>query len=301
MSVVLEISVKQKTTEIVKDSGNIWDRCECPSTLNSMQIREIESAWSSIPKKHTDGISDVNIYHTHGVSGGLYIPHNTYPNIRLNTGSVGSTSTIHHEVHHHMWETKRSSTEKTKFRKGVRKLMNEYGKSPTHYSDSYGKQVESSHVKKQHQMLAMCGESISNETPTIELAKPDYERFRSIAKKNARFKKISSKETVYNLNREEARLDRIACEYNSLPDKEKMNLVRKNHARLKEKLDAAGPAKYTEIFYNEVHSEVGAYINAEDSMRTRANLYNSKKPKWDHRINDDVIDKYIDLYRNVFE
>lgn len=199
MSVVLKIPIKQKYKGIDEGSGKIWDICECPFTLNMHQIKEIESAWSSIPKKYTDDITNVVMDRTYGVGGGQYVS-GTNPHIYLYIELGDSVCTIHHEVHHHIWSTKRLSIQKTKFRKGVRKLMNEYNKSPTAYSDSF---------------------------------------------------------------------------------------IKKN-------------IKYSSLFYDEVHSEVGTFINAEESMRARANFYNPNNPEWDQRINDDVIDKYVDLYHKVF-
>ena len=115
MSVVLEIPMKQKTEEICESSGNIWDRCKCPSTLNSMQIKEIEDAWSSIPKKYTDGITNVIIDHVQeDIGGGWYEGGSgIVADIYIANGSVvGSASTLHHEVHHHMWSIKRSYLKK---------------------------------------------------------------------------------------------------------------------------------------------------------------------------------------------
>ena len=269
-----------------------------------MQIKEIEDAWSSISKKYTDGITDVIIDHVQeDIGGGWYEGGSgIVADIYIANGSVvGSASTLHHEVHHHMWSIKRSYLKKIKFRKGVQKLMNKYGKSTTKYSDSYGKKKGMLKLKKQQQMLVLYVESISNNTPTIELANLEYVASRNTAKRNVRIKKTASKACVNVLNLEEAKLDRIVEEYDSLPDEEKMNLVKKNHEILKKKLDIIGPAKYSEQFYEEIHSEIGAFINAEESMRTCARLCSpTTKPEWDYRINDDVIDKYADLYMEVF-
>ena len=60
-------------------------------------------------------------------------------------------------------------------------------------------------------------------------------------------------------------------------------------------------AQRKEIFYNESHSETGSFIHAEKAMRERASFHDTKRLKWDHRINEEVIDKYVELYKEVFD
>ena len=55
------------------------------------------------------------------------------------------------------------------------------------------------------------------------------------------------------------------------------------------------------IFYNESHSETGSYIYAEKSMRDFATALGCRYAEYRQRINEDVIDKYVTLYKKVFQ
>ena len=54
------------------------------------------------------------------------------------------------------------------------------------------------------------------------------------------------------------------------------------------------------LFFNESHSETGSYIYAEKSMKDCESIYHPSQ-KHDPRINNNVIDRYVALYKRVFK
>lgn len=55
------------------------------------------------------------------------------------------------------------------------------------------------------------------------------------------------------------------------------------------------PGATDDLFYNEAHSEIGAYIYEKESIMEKSNA----KP-WYHEVSD-VMDQYVELYKNMFD
>lgn len=300
MSVVLEIPVKQKTKEIGEGSGNIWDRCACPSTLNSIQIREIESTWSLIPKKYTDDLNAVHITQIKSRGcGGLY--NITTQEVELRVGGVGASGTLLHEVHHHMWYTKRTPDQISKWKAGVDKIMEKHGLSPTKYSDSYGYVTGVEKLKELNAKIEEYQNAVETNNIQMEFCFSDYADAKKIISADDIRRAKNNKEPSAAMISMQERTMRAEESFKSKTNEEKRDMIFEKLDIMEEKRqEAEYTATRKEIFYNESHSETGAFVFAEESERAVSNLYDPKNPKWDARINDDVIDKYVDLYLEVF-
>lgn len=285
-------------------SDSMWLKTTASSKISEQQKKELDDTWRSIPKKFTDGISTLKLMPKSNfiVAGGKYFSGNSQLNMTV--AGPGVSSVLHHEVHHHMWWKKRMPEQLSKWTTGAEKIMAETGLSPTKYSDSYGKISGGAKLKKVDSEIDKYWAAFDTGSFTIEQCIPEYKEKEKKLKAHKRWlekanRSIDDDDTV---RRWELELKLAKDRFNRYDYDEKKQMADQRFKLLEEaRYITADKAKRKEIFYNESHSETGSYIHAEKAMRERASKYNPERPKWDHRINEEVIDKYVALYKEVFD
>ena len=283
-------------------SGNIWDKVDIPQGINPVEKTRLEAAWKDIPKKFTDGINKLTIRQCDViVSGGLYTPTADNGNIDIKLGkSCDGDSTLHHEVHHHMWRHKRAKNQIILWKIGVDELMKKYGKSPSRYSDSWASNQLKiiNKLKSDAEKLKI---KIDANKININMIFPDYRVSASLLRDIRRYGVCNELEMVKKAEAE-TKITDMKKRFGAMSAEEKMAKAASKHAELeKEYQKWKDRMIYGNDFYDESHSAVGEYIYAEQSTRKRAaTLYVPSWPKYDHRVNDDVIDEYVKLYMKVF-
>ena len=101
--------------------------------------------------------------------------------------------------------------------------------------------------------------------------------------------------------RDESMVPLIEEEYNRLSDSEKTQMPQITLGELRRlETNAMDNVEYEDELYSEAHAEAGAHIYEEESLRQRVGLYNPEELECDHRVNDDVIDAYVELYKKCF-
>lgn len=284
-------------------SGQIWSKSNLPLDISAAQQKELELAWVGIPKKYTDGISALRIMIGCGnAASGSYNSIGNYVNVRVgNIDGVGAASVLYHEVHHHLWYTKRTYVQLDEWRTGVLKIMSDHDMSPTRYSDTFAPKRELKRLEKMRVDLSKHRKDMDSGRITIELCYPTYKKLKRTISADIRWARKTYREVSDVTRRMETKLYEMKAEYDSLSDAGRMQKAKINYKEKEGKIsEHVSETCYREIFFNEAHSETGSYIHAEKSMRERSALYNPKHPKWDHRINEGVIEKYVALYRQVF-
>lgn len=268
-----EIIAKQKEFNDIISMSDVSD-------LSEKEREELEEVWHKIPTKFTSGIDNLTIEaNTSKVSGGEH----TDGLIRVFLG-IGSGSSLAHEIHHYMWFYKRTPNQQEKWKYGVRKIIQKYGKTPTKYSDSFH-QVELNDI--------IIGEEKLKQLKTKNKKNIDINLILGVDKALKWYDKRISLSGYNNIQMNEKT-------YTSLSDDIKIKTINELKYKHVEDVLELYDMFYNTNLYNESHSEVGAFIYAKESMIKRAECYDPKIPEWDHRINYDVIDKYVELYEEVF-
>ena len=160
-------------------SGYIWDYAEMPQYISEIQQKELEKAWSEIPKKYTRQVKKLIIRTSpHIISTGQYIgsTNTVIVNVGCNNSISGAPYTLQHEVHHNMWQNVRTALQKKKWKYGVREIMMETGKSSTIYSDSFAPSVKVlDQIRDLYDELAEHKNNVVNNVITIDICYPNYD------------------------------------------------------------------------------------------------------------------------------
>ena len=153
----------------------------------SAQKKELDDAWRIIPKKITDGISTLKFRAGDNIlgAGGRYTLNDT--SLNMSVGGAGVSSVLHHEVHHHMWWTKRTPERLSKWTDGVKKIMEKYKQSPTKYSDSYGKVKGVAKLKKIESKISKYWAALDTGEFTIEQCIPEYQEKKKMLESHKRW------------------------------------------------------------------------------------------------------------------
>ena len=267
---------------------DVWDIANRASAMSVEQGREIEQAWMKIPRKYTGGITRISIKRRRwtSASGGSYYGRSASVNLSL---GMGLSSVLCHEVHHHMFRTKYNEKQLIMWCRGVRQIMIFCGKSPTRYSDTYNFSRSAQYHKKISNEIIKFKKQMDKGKYTINMCFSEYATLKRSLK--LRYDTI-----------DDDMMHTIKSKYDGLSDSDKMQMSQVTLDGLRNiERDATNSVEYTAKFYSESHAETGAYIYEEESMRRRADLYKPTNSKWDHRVNDDVIDAYVNLYKKCFE
>ena len=268
-------------------SDDIWKKTNMPAKLSDEHKKNLDDAWKSIPAQYTEGIEKVLIRVGKGWSGsGSYSPIKNKVNVTA--GEIKPSAILHHEVHHHMWHNKRTEAQRQKWRDGVKRIMDMDRKSPTIYSDSYTPRSEMNRIKSLVIKRKKFNDKLKAGEMNVDMCYPDYTAYKKIIRTDLKFKEKMGLPMSQDLRVIMADTKKMKDEYDKLSKDGRRSLAYKNYDEKVEGISNRTKAiKYSEIFYNEVHSEVGSYINDKEAKLTRDTMsFNIKK--------------YVTLYREVF-
>lgn len=269
----------------------LWDIANIPRNITDEEKRELELAWQKIPTEFVQGINQIRIKNKKDIiSYGSFVPY--VNNINVDMG-IDSSGVLIHEIHHHMWFNKRTVEQIENWCKGVRKIMKQYGKSPTGYSDHYCRK-EMRTIQKENRILRQLQEKIDNDKITINVIFPELKDLKAHVSWCDKYK--DEKSDLYYEYSE--KIQEMKDCFANLTNEGKHIMAQKTLEKMKisfQKHDI----QYREIFYNECHSEVGAFIYAENAMRERAD-YHDLSSTTKIGINEYVIQKYVELYKDIF-
>ena len=290
-------NVKNFNTNIHEGLGYIWDYAKIPD-ISVKQRKGLEKAWSATPQRYTQGIKKLEIEKgSHGTyTGGMYRKNTRHLTVVIKSHKDSSgPNVLCHEIHHHVWFHMRTSKEKDDWIKGVLEIVMETGMSPTRYSDSFMPRSTFEFVRYSNKM--------NKGVISIDMCYPKYDIMKNRLRWNIeefantkRFRKI--RRYVY-IDRINNALKIMKQRYDSLSKEEKLQLVKNNHAEMKYTL--RGHYLLRGLFFDESHSETGSYIYAEKSMKDCESAYHhAHEQEYDSRINNNVIDRYVALYKRMF-
>ena len=287
-------------------SGNIYDRAHIASDVNPDRLSEIEDAWRCIPESHTRHIKKLLILNGNSpVSGGNFDTINNIMRILVGSHDLrsGVCATLHHEVHHSMWNHVRTQEQKHAWEIGMFNIMLNTGESPTKYSDSFiPSMYEFEKAMKCYNVIANYADY--TRPVTINDCYPEYDDLTASLKNDEHYIQHWIDRVICPVSRNQMSVKReklkgIEDKFNRLMDKDKILLIKKNHAVMHDELEAYFYILQQSQVFNESHSDIGAFIYAEKPMRMRALMFERNIPG-DQSINEYVIGMYVDLYHRVF-
>ena len=257
---------------------------------------KIKAAFMRIPKSHTDGIVGIEYeanavwlaggsYHTFShlnrKFGGDYDEDdekltNGAGSIEITGGEYGDESVFRHEVQHHRFAQHRTKDQLDDWAVAMTELYDEYEKGVTNYVSSFHPYVKND--KETADAIAILNNQV---------AEDDFS-FDGIYGLEVNFLKEEIKKGI-DVERNQRQIDMYKEDFESYRNTERRDMA---IHRLKELNGDMNDVRHE--FYDESHSDVGAFIYEEKVMRERASRSEKKA------INEEVMEKAVIKYKEIF-
>ena len=302
----MPIIILKNKTQLIKGSGNIWDRAEIPEQIIDVQKEELETAWAEISRKYTKDVKlTISSVVSSNVSSGEY--DDEAKTVYVETGNeiaVGCADTLHHEIHHHTWFEILTNEEINNWKIGALKIFCKTGSGPTKYVNSVIQKHAPGKIKKILENIDKLAKFKNIDNITINMCYQNYDKLKksiSNEKSSNWFNRIFYKIPKHIMEHKKALVKEMEEEFDNLSEKEKLNLVRKEHAlqkiRVLNDCDILG-----KMFFIEAYAETGGYVHAKKSAIERSSTFDQivcDIAGFDPRINKEIAE-YVKLYKNVF-
>lgn len=259
-------------------------------------VQEVYREWNNIPLKHTTNIEKMIIKHTNNkVSTGWHLE-DPIGTIAISDG-VGMNATFRHEVQHGRWWTRKHS-DVVKWVEGMTRILYKHMLAPTNYAGSYGpsKEIMLQNAKKMKTVEKM-DRVIKSGKITLEIfAYSDIVYYKKRIRRD-----LESLKRTDNPNTKSTHtmaIKHIIEQYEKCMTSFEVASIdeRMYRAKLERQKLYDSITRPSEDFFNECHSEVGAYIYAKKSMKDAA----ANSGTWDININENVMQEAVKLYMETF-